>query len=327
MDQQPPVFTDIEAAARRIAGHAAVTPLHESAALNDAIGGRILLKCETMQRTGSFKFRGAYNFMSRMDAAARKSGVVAYSSGNHAQGVAAAAQILGMPALIVMPADAPAIKLANTRAYGAEIRTYDRNSENREELAAGIAQTRGAVIVPPYDHKLTMAGQGTVGLELARQAERLGARLDAVACPCGGGGLSAGIATALSELSPETRIYAVEPEGFDDTGRSLEAGERVVNAAGGNTICDALMAPTPGALTYSVNSRLLAGALTASDGEVRAAMSLAYGTLKLVVEPGGAIALAALLAGGLDCRGKTVCVVLSGGNVDAELFAASVRTA
>lgn len=320
----PPVFSDIQAAARRLAGHAVVTPLHENAALNDAVGARVLLKCETLQRTGSFKFRGAYNLISQLDDTARQAGVVSYSSGNHAQGVAAAAKILGIPALIVMPADAPAIKLANTRAYGAEIRTYDRARENREEIAAEIARTRGAVIVPPFDHPSTIAGQGTVGLELAHQADAASARLDLVACPCGGGGLSAGVALALAELSPACEIYAVEPMGFDDTGRSLKAGARQSNEPGQDSICDALLAPMPGELTFSINRELLAGGLTVSDDDVRAAMGFAFRALKLVVEPGGAAALAALLAGRLDCRGKIVGIVLSGGNVDPEIFAAAL---
>lgn len=323
---QPPVFAEIVSAAQRISEHTIVTPLHESAVLNHIVGGRVLLKCEALQRTGSFKFRGAYNFVSQLNITTHETGVVAYSSGNHAQGVAAAAAILGIPALIVMPADAPSIKLSNTRAYGAEIRTYDRNSENREEIAATIARQRGAVIVPPYDHGLTIAGQGTVGLEFARQAEKLNAALDTVACPCGGGGLIAGIAIALQELSPKTQIYAIEPEGFDNTGRSILAGERLANTSSRTTICDALMAPMPGSLTYSINQDLLTGGLTVSDDEVREAMGFALRTLKLVLEPGGAVALAALLAGGLDCHDKTVCVVLSGGNVDQERLSEAVCT-
>ena len=318
---QPPAFADIADAARRLAGRAVITPLHENAALNETLGGRILVKCENLQRTGSFKFRGAYNFISRLDDEAREIGVVSYSSGNHAQGVAAAARLMGVPAMIVMPDDAPAIKLANTRALGADIRTYDRASESREEIAQGIAQERGAVILPPFDHPHTIAGQGTVGLELARQADEAGAKLDAVVCPCSGGGLVAGVALALAELSPGTEVYAGEPAGFDDTARSLAAGERLANAAGAHSICDALLSPTPGRLTFAVNRRLLAGGVAVSDDDVRAAMAYGFRTLKLVAEPGGAAALAAALCGKLDCRGRTVAVVLSGGNVDPRTFA------
>lgn len=317
---RPPAPAEIVAAADRLAGVAVATPLLENPALNDAVGGRILLKAETLQRTGSFKFRGAYNFISQIDPAQRRSGVVAYSSGNHAQGVAAAAALLGAPATIVMPADAPAIKLDNTRALGATVVTYDRTSENREAIAAGLAADTGATIVPPYDHPWTIAGQGTVGLEIAAQAADLGAAADAALVCCGGGGLTAGIATALAELSPATAIYTVEPEGFDDTARSLAAGARQTNRAGARSICDALLAPEPGELTFAINSRLVAGGLAVSDDDVRRAMAYAWQTLKLVVEPGGAVALAAVLSGALDCAGRTVVVVLTGANVDAALY-------
>ncbi len=318
LDAAPPTFADIEAAAERLEGQAVRTPLLQSPALNERLGGRVLLKAETLQRTGSFKFRGAYNRISRIPAGARAAGVVAYSSGNHAQGVAAAAALLGVPATIVMPRDAPAIKLDNTRGYGAQVVLYDRLTEVREKIGAAIAAERGATIVRPYDDPAIIAGQGTCGLEIARQAA--GADLDALLVCCGGGGLSAGCALALAELSPQTKIYSVEPEGFDDTARSLAAGERLGNDPAARSFCDALLAPSPGELTFAINRRLLAGGLAVSDAEVAAAMGYAFQTLKLVVEPGGAVALAALLAGRLEARGKTVALTLSGGNVDRETY-------
>ena len=316
----PPNIADIKAAAERLKSTAVRTPLLESAALNQAAGGRILLKAETLQRTGSFKFRGAYNFVSQLDDAQRRRGVVAYSSGNHAQGVAAAAALLGAPATIVMPDDAPAIKLANTRAFGATVVTYDRNSEPREEIAARLAAESGATIVPPYDHPRTIAGQGTVGLELAAQAVDAGATPDAVLVCCGGGGLTAGIATVFAELSPSSDIHTVEPAGFDDTARSLAAGQRLSTQPGAHSVCDALLAPKPGELTFSINQKLVKSGLSVSDDDVRHAMAFAWQTLKLVVEPGGAVALAAVLSGAIDCAGRVVAVVLSGANVDAAVY-------
>ena len=318
-----PVVThaDVVAAAGRIEGVAVRTPLLESAALNAATGARVLLKAESLQRTGSFKFRGAYNRLVQLDAEARSAGVVAWSSGNHAQGVAAAAELLGLPAAIVMPEDAPAVKIANTRAFGAETILYDRQTESREALGRRLAEERGATLVPSYDDPHIIAGQGTAGLELAAQARELGARLDAVLVCCGGGGLSAGISTALSVESPATRVYCVEPAGFDDHARTLATGAVQRNSPQARSICDALLAPEPGTLTLPINSRLLAGGLVVTDGEVRAAMRYAFNVLKLVVEPGGAVALAAALEGRLDIRGRTVGVIISGGNVDPKLFA------
>jgi threonine dehydratase len=316
-----PTFADVEAAAARLAGWAVVTPLLEFPALDEQLGGRILIKPEILQRTGSFKFRGAYNKISQLPEAKRPAGVVAYSSGNHAQGVAAAARLLGVPATIVMPADAPAIKIENTRSYGAEVLLYDRYREAREEVAAGLVAERGATLVRPYDDPDIIAGQGTCGLEIARQAAALGQRLDALLVCCGGGGLTAGSALALTELSPGTAIHTVEPVGFDDTARSLAAGRRVVNDPGPSSICDALLAPTPGELTFMINRGLVAGGLAVTDDETRAAMAYAFRHLKLVVEPGGAVALAAVLSGKIEARGKTLALTLSGGNVDPEFFA------
>jgi threonine dehydratase len=299
---------------------AVITPLIESSALNKRIGGRILIKPENLQRTGSFKFRGAYNKLSQLPEAARGAGVAAYSSGNHAQGVAAAAALLGLPATIVMPADAPRIKIENTRGYGAEVVLYDRYHEVRDEVAAEIVAERGATLVRPYDDPDIIAGQGTCGLEIAQQAAALGAKLDAVLVCCGGGGLVSGTALALAELTPSTAVYSVEPKSFDDTARSLAAGERLRNDPAARSICDALLAPTPGELTFALNKQLLAGGLVVSDEEAAAAMAYAFRELKLVIEPGGAVALAALLAGRIEAAGKVVALTLSGGNVDAESY-------
>lgn len=318
--ERPPEFADILDAAAHLEGKAVRTPLLESMLLNEAVGGRILVKPEALQHTGSFKFRGAYNRISRLDAAARAAGVVAYSSGNHAQGVAAAARLLGAPATIVMPADAPAIKVANTKAYGAQVVLYDRETESREEIGHRIAAETGTSLVKPYDDPYVIAGQGTVGLEIAAQAADAGAELDAVLSPCGGGGLISGTSLALKERSPATDIYAVEPEGFDDTTRSLAAGSRQSNDPAARSFCDALLAPTPGEITFEINRRTLAGGLVVSEAEVGRAMSAAFRFLKIVVEPGGAVALAAVLSGKLDCRDRTVAVVCSGGHVDHETY-------
>jgi threonine dehydratase len=317
-----PELADVEAAALRLRGVVRRTPLLESDALNELVGGRLLCKAECLQRTGSFKLRGAYNTISQLEGQP----VVAWSSGNHAQGVAAAARLLGVPATIVMPADAPAIKIANTRALGAKIRLYDRQREVREEIGAEIAQRTGAAVVRPYDDPRIIAGQGTAGLEAAAQLRAQGTAVDAALLPCGGGGLIAGCSIALAAAFPEAAIYAVEPQGFDDTARSLAAGERVANAPGGQSFCDALLAPMPGELTFALHRRYLAGGLAVSDAEVRRAMAAAFSHLKVVVEPGGAVALAAVLSGCFDARGRTVLVVLSGGNVDAGLFAEVLRS-
>lgn len=314
----PITFADVEAAAAQLEGLAVKTPLIESAALNAHAGGRVLLKAEPLQRTGSFKFRGACNAIAQITAPA----VVAFSSGNHAQGVAAAAALFGKRATIVMPADAPRIKVASTRALGAEVVLYDRYREVREEIGRRIADETGAELVKPYDDARVMAGQGTVGLEIAAQAAQAGASLDAALVCCGGGGLIAGCATALTHLVPGIEVFSVEPAAFDDTRRSLAAGDRVGNAPDAASICDALMAATPGELTFEVNRRLLEGGLAVTDEQVREAMRFAFERLKLVVEPGGAVALAAVLSGAFTAHGRTVAVVLSGGNVDPEAYAA-----
>jgi threonine dehydratase len=325
-DSPLPAMADLRAAAARLKLHAAATPLLNAPLLDARLGGRLLVKAESLQRTGSFKFRGAYNALAQLDPVERRAGAVAYSSGNHAQGVAAAAQLLGMPAVIVMPADAPAIKIANTRGYGAEIVLYDRYRENREAIAAGIAASRGARLVPPYDDARVIAGQGTIGIEIATEAEALGLRLDAVIASCSGGGLVAGCALALAELCPGTAIYSAEPVGFDDMRRSLELGRRVSNEPAARSICDALLAPTPGEITFALCQRLLAGGFAVSDAEIRRAMAVAFEDYRLVVEPGGAAALASILAGKFDITGKTVAVIASGGNVDRDVFAGALAT-
>jgi threonine dehydratase len=311
---------EVISAAERLIGHAVVTPILESPALNDRVGGRVLIKPETLQRVGAFKFRGAFNRLSRLSEHERERGVVAFSSGNHAQGVALAARMLGMPALIVMPSDAPAVKVAATEAYGAEIRFYDRAKDDREAIAQTLADARGAIIVPAFDDPYIIAGQGTVGLELAQQARAMGVAVDLFAGPIGGGGLMAGVSEVLRARHPDAEIWGIEPQKFDDTRRSLEAGERVTAPFTGRSLCDALESPMPGKLTFPMLQKNLTGVATVDDNEVAEAMRYAFGTLKLVVEPGGSVALAALLGGKLDLSGRTAAIILSGGNVDPALF-------
>ena len=310
----------IRAAADRIHGRAVRTPLLESRGLSVLTGGRVFVKPEVLQRMGSFKYRGAMSRMTLLTSEERRRGVIAYSSGNHAQGVAAAARDLGTTAVIVMPSDAPRMKLDNTRALGAEVVLYDRYTEDRAAIGQKLAEERKLVLVPPYDDQNVMAGQGTIGLEIAADIAALGETLDVVITPVGGGGLAAGISTAITALSPRTKVYGVEPTGFDDTKRSIEAGDRVANAPDAKSICDSLQVQKPGELTFPINRRLLSNILTVNDSDVLAAMANAFRELKLVVEPGGAVGLAALLARKLDVKGKTVAVVLSGGNVDTEMF-------
>ena len=311
---------DIEAAAERIRGQAVVTPVLRHPALDAAAGTTVLIKPENLQRSGSFKFRGAFNRLTLIPQADRPRGVVACSSGNHAQGVAASAQILGMPATIVMPADAPAIKLERTRGFGATVVTYDRAHEDRDQIASDLCRESGATFVHPFDDPGVIAGQGTVGLELAAQADALGFRLDDVLACTGGGGLSGGIALALETKSPSTCFHTVEPALFDDYKRSLEAGTRLSNAAKSGSVCDALLSETPGEIGFSILNRLAGEGLTVTDEEALAAVAFAFKELKLVVEPGGAAALAALLAGKLPVKGKTVGVVLTGGNIDPQML-------
>ena len=316
-----PSFADVEDAARLLEGVAVRTPLLRSDALDEAAGGRVLVKAECLQRTGSFKIRGAYNRLARLTADERPRGVVAFSSGNHAQGVAASARLLGVPAVIVMPSDAPRMKMEATRGYGAEVVLYDRFTESREAIAARIGEERGAVVVPSYDDFHVIAGQGTVGLEAARQLDQAGATADLLICPASGGGLMAGIGLAFAELSPATRLYTAEPAGYDDHRRSFEAGERIALEPAGPSLCDALLAPQPGAMTFEVNREQASGGFAVTDEEALAAMAFAFRHLKIVIEPGGAVALAAVLTGKAALEGRTAVVFASGGNVDAEVFA------
>jgi len=324
MPQSPssvlPTARDVDVAAQRLAGVALRTPLVTSPALDALTGARVFLKAEILQRTGSFKFRGAYNKLCAIPRAQRAAGVVAYSSGNHAQGVAAAARLLDMPAVIVMPADAPRPKRDRTAALGAEVVLYDRVREDRQAIAREIAQQRSAALVPPYDDPLVIAGQGTTGREIVEDLAAQGLAPDVVAVTASGGGLTAGIALAVKARVPAARLYTAEPEGFDDHARSFKSGQRERNTALSGTICDALMAQTPGELTFAINRELVGNGAVVSDTEVAAAVAFAIHELKLVVEPGGAAALAALLSGKIDVKGKIAVAVLSGGNVDAELF-------
>ncbi len=316
-----PTFDDVRAAAIRLAGHAVHTPLVTHPALDAATGARVLIKPETLQRVGAFKFRGAFNRISQIETARFPGGVVACSSGNHAQGIAHAAALLGFASVIVMPSDAPRLKIERTRAFGAEVVLYDRVNEDREAIARKIADQGQADFIHPFDDPGVIAGQGTTGLELAQDAAALGHRLDMVLVPCSGGGLASGIALAVKRIHPQAEIVIVEPEGFDDFGRSLENGQIVSNTRATGSIADALMAASPGRLTFAIGQQNFAGAVTVKDAELREAMRYAFADLKLVVEPGGGAALAALLAGRVAAAGRTVGIILSGGNIDPQTFA------
>ena len=315
-------FDGVLDAARQIAPAAVRTPLIEHPALNERVGGRVLLKCETFQVAGAFKFRGAYNRISRLSPDELKRGVVAYSSGNHAQAVARAAQLMGTRALIVMPADSPRVKVEGVLGFGGEVRSYDRYRESREAIGAEIARERGSVLVKPFDDPFIIEGQGTAGLEITEQAD---APADQLVCGASGGGLIAGINLAMAARWPDTRVIGVEPAGYDDTRLSLAAGERMTHPpASGPTICDALMTDRPGELTFPINRRL-DRVETVTDDEAAEAVRFAFRQLKLVVEPGGAVSLAALLAGKVQTKGLTTVAVLSGGNIDPALFSAIIE--
>ena len=317
---------DIEAAAARLEPVIIRTPLLTSPALDAAVSGSVLIKPECLQLTGSFKIRGAYNRLCQLDREQRPRGAVAWSSGNHAQGVAAAGAMLGIETTIVMPEDAPRAKIESTRRLGGRTVLYDRYTGDREAIAREIAAETGAQLVPSFDHTDVIAGQGTVGLEIVQQGREAGIEPDQVLIPCGGGGLSSGTAIAISALSPGTDVYVVEPEDFDDTARSFESGEREMNDPAARSICDALLSERPGAITFAINRNLIKAGLVVSDDEVREAMRFAFRNLKLVVEPGGAVALAAILSGKVQAADRISVVVLSGGNVDAEVYA-SIQTA
>lgn len=320
----PPSFDDVRQAAARIGSLAVRTPLLESLALNERLGARILIKPEVLQRTGSFKFRGAYNKISALPDADKRRGIVAFSSGNHAQGVATSARMFGIDAVIAMPTDAPIVKVRNVEAAGASVIRFDRFKDDRMAVVRHLID-EGRILVPPYDDPAIIAGQGTIGLELVEQAADMDAALDIVIAPCGGGGLIGGISLAVKAQLPDVEVWGAEPDHFDDTRRSLAAGARVGNEAGHTSICDAILTHEPGLITFEINRRTLAGAATVSDAEAASAMREAAQTFKLVVEPGGAVAFAAVLSGKIDCRGKTVVVVLSGGNVDPASYAAVMQ--
>jgi threonine dehydratase len=313
----------IRAAAARARGIVR-TPLLSSPGLDREAGRRVLVKAECLQVTGSFKARGAWSAISALSPAERARGVLAYSSGNHAQGIGWAAAAFGVPAVIVMPSDAPAVKIANTRGYGAEVVLYDRATEDRDAIGLGLAEARGLTLVPPFDHPQVIAGQGTIGLELAEQAADAGVGDADVLVSCGGGGLSAGIALALEAEAPGLRVRTAEPAGFDDVARSLAEGRPVANAATTGSICDAILTPRPGVLTFPVLQRLAGPGLSVTDDEALAAMDLAFRHLRIVLEPGGAVSLAAAVFRGSAIDGDAVICVASGGNVDPARFAAAI---
>jgi threonine dehydratase len=312
---------DVAGAAERLRGVAIHSPLVESETLSRRAGGRVLVKAEGLQSVGSFKIRGAYNLISQIPDATRGRGVVAFSSGNHAQAVAAVAARFDVPATIVMPHDAPKAKIEGTRSRGATIVFYDRVHDDREAIGRRLADESGATLVPPFDHPHIVAGQGTVGLEIADDCERLRLVPDLVLAPCSGGGLIAGIATSIKARWPDTTVIACEPEHYDDMARSLAAGRRVGNTDAPASICDALLANTPGALTFAINRALRTQAVAVPEHWVLTAMKAAMTDLKLVTEPSGAIALAAVLAGLIRLDGRTAIAVLSGANADERLLA------
>ena len=320
-----PTYTDVQAAAARIQQAALVTPLLRSPLLDALTGATVFLKAENLQKTGSFKFRGAYNAISALSENELKQGVMAVSSGNHAQGVAEAARLLGVPATIIMPKDAPAIKVARTRRSGAAVILYDRMKEDRDALAAEWLKANPAHFVHPYDNPFVIAGQGTSGLEICLQLEQTGHKPDDVFVCTGGGGLTSGIALAVEHHFPDAKVHSCEPEGFDDYRRSLIAGERVANERPGGSICDAIVTPMPGEISFAINRKLLGEGHSVSDDEALAAVALAFNELKLVVEPGGAVALASVLKAGRALAGKTVVAVLSGGNIDPQVLATALE--
>ena len=320
-DPDLPTIADVRRAAERIAGHAVRTPLVANPFLDERVGGRVLLKCENLQRTGSFKFRGAYNALAALPRETRAHGIVAMSSGNHAQGVAEAARLFGVRATIIMPSDAPVTKRLRTERSGGRIVTYDRASADRDAVAARFIAEHGGTLIHPFNNAQVIAGQGTIGLEIAEDCAAAGLKPDAVLMPASGGGLSAGIGLAVRDWSGDTDIVLVEPEGFDDYRRSLAAGHIVANDHSAGSVCDALLINQPGRLSFAINRVNSASGVAVSDAEALAAVAFAFRELKLVVEPGGAVALAALLAGHVQASGRTLVVVLSGGNIDSDVLA------
>lgn len=310
----------IEAAARRLAGHATLTPLLNSPFLDEIAGRRVFVKAECLQKTGSFKFRGGWSALSALAPAARAKGVIAFSSGNHAQGVALAARLHDAPCVILMPSDAPRVKIDNTRALGAEVVLYDRATGDRDAIGGALSEERGLTLIKPFDEPQVIAGQGTTGLEIAGQAAAAGIGAADVLVPCGGGGLTSGIALALQARTPRLRARPVEPEGFDDVRRSLESGMIERNARLSGSLCDAIITPQPGELTFPIMKRLAGPGLAVSEDEALAAMAAAFNRLRIVLEPGGAVALAAALFHKAEVAGDAVIAVASGGNVDPALF-------
>ena len=320
-----PTFDDVLAAEARIAGYAVRTPLLFSPILSERLSARIYLKPECLQRTGSFKFRGAWNALSVLSPEIRERGIVAVSSGNHAQGVAEAARLFGIHATIVMPSDAPMLKRRRTERSGAKVVVYDRSSEDRDAVVAQVAAETGGAFIHPFNDPQVIAGQGTVGLEIAQDCKSLGIVPEFVVVPCSGGGLAAGTALAVTESFPRSEVYVAEPEGFDDYARSLEAGAPQRNPRPSGSICDALLAPSPGSIGWEIGKARFVGGVSATDAEALEAVAFAFDELRLVVEPGGAVGLAALLNGRPDVRGKTAAVVLSGGNIGDEMLADAIR--
>lgn len=309
----------IEAARDRLSGRVQRTPLLTSPFLDEIAGRRVFIKPECLQHTGSFKFRGAWSAISGLPPEVRAKGVIAFSSGNHAQGIALAAKLHGIPSVIVMPSDAPRIKIENTRAYGAEVVLYDRATEDRDAIGARLSEERGLTLVRPFDEPLVIAGQGTAGLEIAEQAREMGIQEADVLVPTGGGGFASGIALALEAKAPGLRVRSCEPVGFDDVARSLASGAIERNSSLSGSLCDAIVTPQPGNLTFPILSRLCGAGFAVTDDEALKAMVLAFNRLKIVVEPGGAVALAAALFHG-QTLGDTVIAVVSGGNVDPDIF-------
>jgi len=320
MSDHIPNYSDVMSAAETIRSEAVRTPLMRSNALDVVTGCEVFIKPENLQRTGSFKFRGAYNAISKLSETERGRGVLASSSGNHAQGIGEAARMYGCSAKIVMPSDAPTIKVERTRASGAEVIFYDRSSENRDDVLADLKDQTGGTVIHPFNHPMVIAGQGTVGLEIAEDLKSQGRTPDRVIVCTGGGGLMSGTALAINEHFPLAKLHCVEPVGFDDYKRSLESGSLQSNSQTSGSICDAIISPSPGTIGFSINKKLLTSGLLVTDEEALSAVKFAYQELKLVVEPGGAVALAAILKHGRGWDGETVVIVLSGGNIDPDMF-------
>ena len=316
-----PTVDDVLRAAQVLAGKAVRTPLLNAPIVDEALGFRLFIKPENLQRTGSFKFRGAFNALSAIPDSEKTGGVVACSSGNHAQGVAEAARMLGLRATIVMPSDAPATKIARTKRSGATVVLYDRATEDRDAISAELCASQGASFIHPFDNPLVVAGQGTCGLEIAQDLELAGIAPDHVLVCTGGGGLTAGVALAIRASFDKSEIHSCEPVGFDDYRRSLEAGKRLSNPAATGSACDAILTPSPGEISFAINSRLLGQGFAVSDEQAFEAMRFAFDEFKCVGEPGGSVSLAAALANREQFAGRTVVCVISGGNVDRELFA------